>query len=231
VARPVIAHRGASGTYPENTLLAFEHALGEGADALELDVRVTADGVPVVIHDRTVDRTTDGSGDVRNLSLAAVERLDAGRGERIPRLEAVLERYPHAPLLMEIKDPSASIPALTVIRRHAAQRRVLIGSFKWRALVPFRRAGVPTTSARMGVAVAVAASRLGIPWPGPVAAYAVPERDGWIPVVDGRFVRLARRAGKPVHVWTVNDPDRARRLRNLGVCGIITDFPAQMRNI
>ena len=85
LARPVIAHRGASGFFPENTLLAFRKAIEVGADALEFDVRVTEDGIPVVIHDSTVDRTTDGVGVVSEMTLAAMTEFDAGDGEKIGR--------------------------------------------------------------------------------------------------------------------------------------------------
>jgi glycerophosphoryl diester phosphodiesterase len=228
---PVIAHRGASGSYPENTLLALDQALRDGADALEFDVRVSADGVPVVIHDPTVDRTTDGVGRVRALTVAELERLDAGRGERVPRLDAVLERFVEAVMLIDIKDAAASPAVLEILMRHGAERRVLVGSFQWRALLPFARAGIPTTAARVGVAAALLASRVGRAWPAHVAAYAVPERRGRVQVVDERFVSAARTAGRPVHVWTVNRLGDARRLRNLGVSGIITDVPGEMRNL
>jgi len=230
-ARPVIGHRGSSGAHPENTVLAFDRALAEGADALEFDVRASVDGVPMVIHDPTVDRTTNGRGEVGAMAAAALEALDAREGDRIPRLEAVLERYSETPLLIEIKERRAAGPALAALQRCGAQRRVLIGSFVRGALAPFRRAGIPTAPSRGGVALALLSSRLGLAAPGPDAAFAVPERRKAIRVVDHRFVRAAARAGKPVHVWTVNAIDDARRLRSMGVCGIITDFPSRMRNL
>ncbi len=107
-ARPVIAHRGASGQYPENTLLAFTKALEMGADAIELDVRLTTDGVPIVLHDPTLDRTTDGKGAVAGLTLAEVRRAVAGAGERVPALAEVLECFPVTPLIVEIKEERAA---------------------------------------------------------------------------------------------------------------------------
>jgi len=122
-AHPVIAHRGASGQYPENTLLAFAKAREQGADALELDVRVTADGVPIVLHDPTLERTTNGVGMAARLSWTEVRRVDAGRGERIPTLAEVLAGFPTTPLLVEIKEPEAGPAALDVLRRHRAADR------------------------------------------------------------------------------------------------------------
>ncbi len=230
-ARPVIGHRGSSGEHPENTLLAFDGALEQGADALELDVRVSAEGVPVVIHDSTVDRTTDGSGEVRAHTVAELQALDAGRGESIPTLEAVLERYPETPLIVEIKEVPAADPAARVLMRRGAAGRVLVGSFIQRALRPYRPPAFARSASRPQTAAFWLASRIGVAPPGAFAAFAVPERHRGITVVDDAFVRGAGRRGKPVHVWTVDDPGDARHLRALGVAGIITNFPRRMRDL
>lgn len=228
-ARPIIGHRGASGEYPENTLLAFDRALEQGADALELDVRLTGDGVPVVIHDATVDRTTDGTGAVAGFAAPELGALDAGRGERIPLFTAVLDRYPATPLIVELKERAAGPVVADVVRRHGASARVLVGAFDGAALRPFRRGGAWRAASRRETAWFWAASRLGLAAPGGYRAFTVPERHGAVRVVDCAFVRAAGRRGKPVHVWTVNEPADARRLRAIGVAGIITNFPARMR--
>jgi glycerophosphoryl diester phosphodiesterase len=226
----VIAHRGASGGHPENTLLAFEQAVAQGADALELDVRATADGIPVVMHDTTVDRTTNGRGPVAGLSLVEIRRLYAGAGELVPTLEEVLTRFGQTPLLIEIKNPRVGPAVVELIQRHGAEARVLLGSFHLAALRPARKAGLATAPSRIEVGAAWAASRLWLPgWPGAYRAFSVPEKDGMMRVVDARFLRLAARLRKPVHVWTVNDPGDAARLWNLGVCGIVTDYPRRMK--
>jgi glycerophosphoryl diester phosphodiesterase len=231
-ARPIIAHRGASGEYPENTLLAFERALAQGADAIELDVRVTADGAPVVLHDPRLERTTTGTGLVARLSLAEVRRADAGRGEPVPTLADVLERFPETPLLVEVKEPHAARATLAVLRAHRAGGRVLMGAFRRAALRPFFGTEFTRSPARVEVAVFWAGSRLGLSWGiGSSRAFSVPEYSGGLRVVDGRFVRAARRKGVPVHVWTVDDPAQAARLHGLGVCGIITNFPERMRGL
>lgn len=231
-ARPVIAHRGASGQYPENTLLAFRKSLEQGADAIELDVRVTSDGVPIVLHDPTLDRTTNGTGAAAQLGLTAVRRVDAGAGERIPTLADVLQGFPGTPLLVEIKEARAARPVLAVLRAHRAERRVLLGAFGWAALRPFFGTEFARSPVRVEVALFWAGSRVGLRLgSGSYRAFSVPERSGRLRVTDHRFLASARRAGLPVHVWTVDDPSQAARLRGLGVCGIITNYPERMRRL
>lgn len=229
-ARPLVGHRGASGEYPENTLLAFDKALEQGADALEFDVRVTTEGIPVVIHDATVDRTTDGSGEVRALTLSELQVLDAGGGERVPTLTKVLERYPETPFIVEIKEVAAARPAAEVLTRFAAARRVIVGSFLHGALRLFGRPAFHRSASRRETAIFWAASRVGRALAGTgFQAFAVPERHRRMTVVDRGFVAAARRRGKPVHVWTVDQPEDASRLRSLGAAGIITNYPGRMR--
>lgn len=212
-------------------MLAFREALAMGVDALELDVRVSQDGVAVVMHDDSVDRTTDGRGPVAGLSLAALRQLDAGRGECIPTLDAVLEELASVPLIVEVKEARAAAAVATALRRHAAERRVLVGSFVARALVTFDHRDFHRCASRRETALAWLASRVGAGRTGRYEAFTVPERHGRRTVVDARFVRAARRRGRPVHVWTVDDPVQAERLRRLGVCGIITNFPDRMRTL
>lgn len=228
-ARPVIAHRGASGQFPENTLLAFREAVAQGADAVELDIRLTRDDVPVVMHDATLDRTTDGKGSVGERDLEALRGLDAGRGEPVPTLEAVLEALPETPLLVEVKAGAAMPEVVRVVRAIGAGDRVVLGSFVSEALKTARAAGLATVATRPETAAFWVASRVGWPFIGRrYPAFSVPEYQGRIRVVDPPFVRLAVRTGKPVHVWTVDDPGTARRLRSFGVAGIVTNFPERM---
>lgn len=228
-AQPVVGHRGASGEYPENTLLAFAKALEQGADALECDTRLSADGVPVVIHDPTLDRTTSGRGPVAAMDLASLQRLDAGRGERVPTLAEALATFPRTEFILEIKDRRVAMPARRVIADQRAERRVLVGGFDRAALTPFEP-DVPRSASRSETALYWAMARVGLaPFRMPYRAFTVPERYGPLTVVDAAFVRLARRIGRPVHVWTVNDPADGRRLRTLGVSGLITNYPGRFR--
>ncbi len=229
-ARPIVGHRGAAGEHPENTLRSFDGALDQGADALELDVRVTRDGTPVVMHDATVDRTTSGSGAVRAHTLDQLRSLDAGQGERVPLLAEVLVRYPETPLIIEIKEEEAARPTLEALTRARAEARVIVGSFVHAALRPFPPVAFARSASRRETTLFWLASRLRLRFPGrSYRAFTVPERHGRLTVVDALFMRAAGKRGMPVHVWTVDEPEEARRLRALGVAGIITNFPARMR--
>jgi glycerophosphoryl diester phosphodiesterase len=228
-ARLVIGHRGASGDFPENTLLAFERALAQGADGLELDVRLARDGAVVVIHDATLDRTTNGSGPVATRTLAELRGLDAGMDQSIPSLDEVLERFPATPMIIELKEVAVSEPAARCLERHDATGRVLVGSFEGAALAPFVPPAWHRSASRRETALAWLLSRAGLGVPGPCEAFTVPERHGRLRILDGKFLRAARRAGRPVHAWTVNDVEQAVRLRTLGVSGLITNYPARLK--
>jgi glycerophosphoryl diester phosphodiesterase len=245
-ARPVIGHRGASAHAPENTLPAMELAVVRGAEALEFDVRLSADGVPVVCHDPTLDRTTDRAGPVAGLPWAALREADAGarfspdggasfpwrgRGIGIPRVEDVLGRFPTLPLLIELKTAEAALPLQRLLERHGAAGRAVVASFLDEAVRPFLAPPWLAGASRRAIAALAVRAALALP---PrdrgFRLYAVPRRyKDRIPVPTRRFVRAARRLGAPVHVWTVDRPEQARALWTLGVSGIITNDPAAIR--
>ena len=143
----VIAHRGASGYAPENTAAAFAKAIAMGADAIETDVRLSADGELVLIHDATVTRTTDGRGPVADHTLAELRALDAGRwfsdafaGERVPTLAELIEDVaPRIPVVLESKDRAATGPTIAAIRAAGIEDRVEVTSFLWPAVVEAKR--------------------------------------------------------------------------------------------
>ena len=225
----MIAHRGASGEYPENTILAFTRGLEQGADALEMDTRTTADGVPVIFHDEMLDRTTSARGPLRGMRLEQLRGVDAGAGEAVPTLADVLEQFPHTPIILEIKEASAVPAVKQVLERQGAARRVLAGAFAHSAVGPFGT-GWHRSASRRESAWFWLAARLGLrAWKGPYAAFTLPERYGRLRVVEERLATLARRMQKPVHVWTVDDAAQGRRLRAMGVCGLITNYPARIR--
>lgn len=243
---PIIGHRGAAGSAPENTLAAFDLALEQGAEALELDVRLTADGVPVVLHDATLERTTDGQGLVAATTLERLRRLDAGarfttdattfpwrgQGVGVPTLDEVFQRYPSTPLLIELKVAEAADPVARALLSHGAETRAVVASFLPAALTRFRKPPFLAGASRSEIAALWARATLRLP---PredqgIRLYAVPRQyKGWIRVATRRFVAGAARLGRPVHVWTVDNVARAHRLWKRGVAGIITNYPALMR--
>jgi glycerophosphoryl diester phosphodiesterase len=243
-ARLVIAHRGDSAHVPENTMASFAAAVALGADALELDVRITRDGVPVVIHDATVNRTTNGSGLVRALTYHELLTLDAGarftvdagrsvqfrdRGFRIPTLGDVLAEHRDVSLIIEVKEAGAVAATKEQLRRFGAESRVLIDSAEHDAVAPFRGAGAYT-----GASVPEATRLLrALAWPRgnerlPYDALCIPRWYKGFRIPVRRLAAIARRVGVVTHVWTVNDPAVARRLWKSGVQGIITDDPKAM---
>ena len=243
--RTIIGHRGASGEAPENTLPSFDLAIEQGAEAIEFDVRVTADGIAVVHHDPTLDRTSRRPGSIESLTVAQLREADAGagfspngadfpfrgRGVRVPTLREVLERYPTLALLIEIKVAQAAGAVLEDIRRAGAGQRAVIASFRRQALAPLAGSGLLLGAARTDIIRHYAAAIVGGPWRAPrPLCFAVPYRyKDAIEVPTKRFVTAARRHGRPVHVWTVDDPATARLLWDRGVSGIISNFPGRIR--
>lgn len=239
--RPLnIAHRGASAVAPANTMAAFEKAVELGADGIELDTHLSADGVPVVIHDFAIDATTDGSGRVAEMDLAQLKQLDAGShfdpafaGERIPTLEEVLLAFGERLLLnIELKsvsprDNGLEQAVLALVGQYELESRVLLSSFN-----PFslRRAKKIAPHVRVGLLYAPDLPLfLSRAWLAPLFPHEArhPERT----MVDARYMRWARRRGYRVNVWTVDDPDEMRRLIDLGVSGIITNVPDVLRDV
>lgn len=247
----VIAHQGGDGLWPSNTLFAFQRAVQLGADMLELDVHQTADGAFVVIHDATVDRTTDGSGAVRAMTLAEIQALDAGydwspdgsstpyrgTGLRIPTLVEVLASFPDLPMNVEIK-PDDPLVAIDLCRALAAAGRfdsVMVGSFHDETLATFRRScpGVATSASPANVRGFFVLNALGLSeLHSPThEAYQVPIRQGSLTILTDRFVTGAHARNVDVHVWTIDEADTMQRLIEMGVDGIITDRPDRLLRV
>jgi glycerophosphoryl diester phosphodiesterase len=241
----LFAHRGASGIAPENTLEAFTAGLDAGAERLELDVHATADGHVVVLHDPTVDRTTDGSGAVRTLSLAELKRLDAGarftlpdgtmpfrgRDVRVPTLAELLEACPGVPVNIEIKqeEPAIEAAVLAVLDGFDARERTLLAAEE-SVIMDRIRVAAPamlTSFAAPEVADFVYRFRDGRldDYRPPGIALQVPPSFGDVTIVSAESVAAAHRLGLEVHVWTINEPAEMTRLLDLGVDAIMTDLP------
>ncbi|MFJ9690207.1 glycerophosphodiester phosphodiesterase [Streptomyces bacillaris] len=229
------AHRGGAADGVENTAAAFRRAAAAGYRYFETDVHTTADGRLVAFHDATLDRVTDATGRISALPWSEVRRARVGGTEPLPLFEELLEEFPEARWNVDLKAEPALAPLLELIRRTGAWDRVCVGSFSEARVARAHRLAGPRLATSYGVR-GVLGLRLrswGIPAAlraGAVCAQ-VPERQGGIPVVDARFVRTAHARGLQVHVWTVNEPDRMRRLLDLGVDGIMTDHIETLRTV
>jgi glycerophosphoryl diester phosphodiesterase len=240
--RPVIGHRGDRAHAPENTVESLLQAVAKGADAVEFDLHLSRDGVPVLMHDPTLDRTTSGTGEVREQTVDQLKHHNAGarfttdqgrtfpwrdRGVQIPTLDEALAALPPAlPLIIEMKTEEVSGPALKILQRTGTLGRVLIGSFLEAALIPFLAAGVPVSAAPPTLTRLYVPSLLGVAnGPRPFQALCIPRFHSVLPLPVRGFATMMRNAGGATHVWTVNDPAVARRLWADGVNGIISDDP------
>lgn len=242
--RPLVfAHRGGCALGPENTLAAFDLGMQSGADGLELDVHLSADGVLMVHHDPTLDRTTDAGGPIAARTAADLARLDAGyrfssgegfpfrgQGIGVPTLREVLQRYSDVRIIIEMKtDEAAMGEALAAeVRRAAAVERVCAAGYGARSAAAARAAlpEMACSASKDEVRWAVYRGWAGIPARHVAyGGYQVPERAGRIRVVSPRFVHGAHGAGLRVQVWTVDEPADAARLLGWGVDGLISNRP------
>ncbi|GMR23946.1 MAG: glycerophosphodiester phosphodiesterase [Acidobacteriota bacterium] len=243
-----IAHQGGRGLWPENTLYAFAKAKELGVDVLEMDLRATVDGAIVVMHDASVDRTTEGSGRVDEMTLAEVRELDAGyrfedasgqfphrgRGLTVPKLEDVLSRFSTARLIVEMKEftPELAAKLCRILEQAGATDRVLVASFGHDSMRAFREAcPAVATSATMREGLALyQLNRMGLAslYRSPAVALQIPERLGERRVLEPRLLELADAFNIKVQVWTVNDEADMKRLLDMGVQGIITDYPDRL---
>ena len=230
-----IAHRGASAYAPENTMAAFDKAVELGADALELDLHLSRYGELVVIHDDTLDRTTDGRGPVHERSLKDLKRLDAGRwfgldfvGQRIPTLAEVLDRFARkVPLALEVKGGSTFFPGIeekvvSVLRRHSAIEHSAVASFDHYALRRVKEVEPALRTAALLVGRPVSISAIASPAKADAMALEAS-------LVTRTEVEACRAAGLQLVVWVVNEPAQMRYFIDLGVDGIITDRPDLLR--
>lgn len=245
----VMAHRGGAGLWPENTMYAFEHAASLGIDVLEMDVHATSDGVPVVIHDATVERTTNGTGRVNAMTLSELKRLDAayrwttdggksfplrGRGITMPTLEEVFKAFPQTRLNIDIKQAQPSIvkSLCSLIRDYKMEEKVTIASFNSESLDEFRRecAGVATSASpsdlRSLMAMRAGSQTFNIPTS--LRALQLPDYAIGRESLNPDFVGPVHARGLEIHIFTINSEADMRRLVALGVDGIITDYPDRL---
>ncbi|MCB9419692.1 MAG: glycerophosphodiester phosphodiesterase [Ardenticatenaceae bacterium] len=245
----VLAHRGFRGQYPENTMLAFQKAAELGVDGLETDIHATSDGALVVSHDATVDRMTDGSGPIKEMTLAELQQLDAGycwtadcgqtfpfrgQGITIPTLEEVFTAFPQFWINVDIKqsEPAIVTPFVAMIRQFEMAERMMVGSFDTETVGRFRQEcpEVATAASEPEVRRLFILSKLWLArfYRGKGKALQIPEWNGRLRLITPRFVRDAHRSGTAVHVWTVNETADMQRLIEWGVDGLISDYPDRL---
>ncbi len=224
------AHRGGASDAPENTMPAFEYAVGLGYRYVETDVQVTADGVLVAFHDDDLQRACDRPGRISELPWSAVREARV-RGEApIPLLEDLLGAWPSLRVNIDCKSDAAVSGLVSVIKRHDALDRVCVGAFSDRRMARLRATlgdGLCTALGPRGVA----SLKFSRPRRLRAMTAQVPVTRGRLTVTDQRFVERAHSLGVHVHVWTIDDPVEMERLLDLGVDGIMTDRPAVLREV
>jgi len=254
--RPVIlGHRGAAGSAPENTLFAFAQGLRQGAHMLESDIQVSADGVPILLHDSRVDRTTQGSGEASDLSLDQIKGLDAsarfkpapgiqaapGSEEplQIPTLREAFEAFPEAAFNLEIKGESAELVSAVValVLEFDREDRTLLtaGEDDIQALL---RKELRKTQAQPALGASLAdildviqsAQSKTAPQTDSMVIQ-IPSRFGDGPLATTELISHCHRYGIEVHIWTINDPKEMTDLLDLGVDGLVTDNPEIMARV
>ncbi|MEN0063032.1 MAG: glycerophosphodiester phosphodiesterase [Myxococcota bacterium] len=248
--RLVIAHRGGRGIGPDHTIETFQAGLDLGTDVLELDVHTSSDGEVVVIHDDTVDRTTEGTGRVNDFTLAELQALDAGytwspdggtsfpfrgKGQRIPTMAEVFEAFPDHWYVIEIKqaDPPMVDPFLKILQTFGLEQRTIVASFSDEVIQAVRASetGVRTSFGE-GEATEFALidlSALATYDPPAEVLQLPPTALGGFEVINETLIDNARRFELPVHAFTINEREEMDRLLALGVDGLITDWPDRAR--
>jgi glycerophosphoryl diester phosphodiesterase len=251
--RPLaIAHRGGLALWPENTIFAFGKAVEAGIDGLEMDVHKTKDGVIVVSHDPEVDRCTNGTGAIKNLTLAEVQDLDAGyrftpddgktfpfrdKGIRIPTLAEVFEAFPDQRFVIDNKPDDADMAQelAELVLKHGLEERVILASFYVDNLYRIRERypQIATSASEIEVYAfyPIQLLRLGGLYRSPARAFQVPSTQHGIPFLTRHFVKTAHRKDMDVHVWIINDEDEMRHLLEIGVNGIVSDYPERVVEI
>jgi glycerophosphoryl diester phosphodiesterase len=249
----VFAHQGGENLWPSNTMLAFQNSANLGADVLDSDMHMTKDGVLVMMHDETVDRTTNGTGAIRDLTLEQIKQLDAGynftpdggqtfpyrgQGLTVPTLEELFQAFPDKRFGIEIKQIDPLLTAqrfCTMIRQYSMQDKVLVSSFRQENMDIFRKEcpEVATSATEGEVTLFYVLYRLGLidTLPTRYQSLQVPEESSGIHLLTPGFVTAAHRRGLAVQPWTINETSDLERILALGVDGINTDNPDRLLNL
>lgn len=242
-----VAHRGSRLLWPENTMEAFQGAVDLGYRYLETDLHRSSDGVLMVFHDDTLDRTTNGSGAVSSRTAAELGELDAayhfapheryphrGTGVGIPTLDDVFDAFPSIRLVLDLKEPGFEADLAAFLRSRGLEDQVIVGAFSDARLARFRKASEGRVATSSGPAETLAlwtAARFGRTLKTKADALQIPEDFAFIALPDRKLVQAAEASGRQVHVWTVNDPDHMARLLDGGVHALITDRPDLLKQL
>ncbi|MEM9262306.1 MAG: glycerophosphodiester phosphodiesterase [Pseudomonadota bacterium] len=245
----VIAHGAGLGVRPANTLSALEAAASMGADVLEVDAQQTVDGVLVLLHDATLDRTTDQQGPIAEKTWQEVSKADAGanrlidgkdfsgQGIGVPKLRDALDMFPEARWVIEIKPDTeqAAVAMCSAIKDTRSESRVLVASFHKSAMEHFRAAcpAVPTSMHSQEVSRFALAAKVGLSKfvSTPAMAMQVPIESAGIRIADPKILDAARRRNIRVQFWTINDQDEMKELLELGADGIMTDYVERLWDV
>jgi glycerophosphoryl diester phosphodiesterase len=229
------AHRGGAADGVENTAAAFRRAADLGYRYFETDVHATVDGRLVAFHDATLDRVTDSTGRIEDLTWDQVREARVAGREPLPLFEELLEEFPEARWNVDMKAPATLVPLIDLIRRTGSWDRVCVGSFSEARVGRAARIAGPRLATSYGVRGVLGLRLRSLHIPAPLRAGAVcaqvPVEQRGVRVVDERFVRTAHARGLQVHVWTINDPERMTALLDLGVDGIMTDHLETLRAV
>ncbi len=226
---------------------AFSRSVAMGYRWIETDLHLTSDGVPVCFHDPTLERTTDGQGEIREFSWSQVRRFDAGynhgpdqdfpfrgQGIRVPSLEEVAGAFPDLNMVLELKADHTEEPLWRLIRRMRLADRVIVASFadaRVARMEELSGGSLATSAGEKEVARLVRAAWLGRRAATRHVALQIPVRSGLVPLVTRRTVRAYHRMGTAVHIWTVDRPEQMEALLDRGVDGIMTDRPDRLREV
>ncbi|MGV9713248.1 glycerophosphodiester phosphodiesterase [Gordonia sp. NPDC003424] len=228
------AHRGYSASAPENTMAAFDAAVAAGFRYLETDVRATSDGRPVLSHDSRLTRLADVDEAVESMTWNELQQIRIGGSEQVASLDELLTSWPAIRVNIDPKSDAAVEPLIAALRALRAVDRVCVGSFSQRRIDAVRSALGPTLCTSMGPVEAARlylGSRLGLGRSFEAPCAQVPARRGPIPVIDRRLLDYAHDRGVAVHVWTVNEPEEMNELLDVGVDGVMTDRPLELRKV
>ena len=220
----ILGHRGAREEKPENTLMGFQYALDCGVDGIELDVHLSRDGIPMVIHDSTVDRTANGSGAVLSMSCEELQNLDAGEGQGIPTLEQAVDLIaPHAHLFIEIKAPDLESRVLEILAPYRQKDEpFIVKSFNHRVLQKIRSLDSQIPLAGLLVGIPIDPSHIIKMFKGNMLSISTM-------TIDEKLVADCHKGGVEVCTWNCNDTSQVEMFRQLGIDWLATDIPSQIK--